>query len=53
MHSVANRPKFRSQNAKMAPEKSQRPRKSAAEFYADFHKNGRKEAELFEVCFLP
>jgi hypothetical protein len=42
--SVANRPK-------VAPEKSQRPRKSAAEFYAEFPKNGRKGAELLEVCF--
>jgi hypothetical protein len=30
--------------------KFQRPRKSAAEFYADFLKNGREGAELFEVC---
>jgi hypothetical protein len=33
--SVANRPKFLPQNAKMAPEKYQRPKKSAAEFSAD------------------
>jgi hypothetical protein len=50
--SVANRPKFLPQNAKVAPEKSLRPRKSAAQFYADFPKNGRKGAELFDVCFL-
>jgi hypothetical protein len=31
----------------MAPQKSQRPRKSAAEFSADLPKNGRKGAELF------
>jgi hypothetical protein len=36
---------------KVVPEKSQRPRKSAAEFYADFPKNGRKGAEFFELCF--
>jgi hypothetical protein len=50
-HSVANRPKFLPQNTKVAPEKSQRPRKSAAEFYVEFPKNGRKGAELLEVCF--
>jgi hypothetical protein len=33
--SVANRPKFLPQNAKVAPEKHQRPKKSAAEFYVD------------------
>jgi hypothetical protein len=31
----------------VAPQKSQRPRKSAAKFYADLPKNGRKGAELF------
>jgi hypothetical protein len=51
LSSVANRPKFLPQNPKVAPEKSQRPRKSVAEFYADFPKNGRKGAELFELCF--
>jgi hypothetical protein len=35
----------------VAPEKSQRPRKSVAEFYAELPKNGRKGAELVEVCF--
>jgi hypothetical protein len=35
----------------VAPEKSQRQRKSAAEFYAEFPKNDRKGAELLEVCF--
>jgi hypothetical protein len=48
---VANRPKFVPQNTVVAQEKSQRPRKSAAEFYAEFPKNGRKGAELLEVCF--
>jgi hypothetical protein len=33
--SVAHRPKFLPQNAKVAPEKSQRQRKSAAQFPAD------------------
>jgi hypothetical protein len=45
--SVANRPKFLPQTAKVAPQKSQRPRKSAAKFSADLPKNGRKGAELF------
>jgi hypothetical protein len=40
-YSVANRPRFRPQNAKVDPGKSQRPRKSAAEFSADLPKNGR------------
>jgi hypothetical protein len=31
------------------PEKSQRPRKSASEFYAEFLKNGRKGAERFVI----
>jgi hypothetical protein len=47
---VANRQKFRLQNVQVAPEKFQQPRKFAAEFYADFPKNGRKGAEF--VCFL-
>jgi hypothetical protein len=49
--SVSNRPKFLPQNTKVAQEKSQRPRKSPAEFYAEFPKNGRKGAEPLEVCF--
>jgi hypothetical protein len=47
--SVANWPKFRPQNTKVAPEKSQQPEETAAEFFADFSKNGRKVAELFYV----
>jgi hypothetical protein len=35
VRSVANRPKFLPQNAKGAPEKYQRPKKTAAEFSAD------------------
>jgi hypothetical protein len=46
LSSVADRPKFQPQNTKVAPEKSLRPRKSAAEFSAELPKNGRKEAEL-------
>jgi hypothetical protein len=38
---------FGPKNAKVALEKSQRPEKSAAEFFADLSKNGRKVAELF------
>jgi hypothetical protein len=40
--SVANPPKFLPQNVKVAPEKYQRSRKSAAEFYAKLptKKNG-------------
>jgi hypothetical protein len=49
--SVANRPKFLPQNTKVAPEKSQRPRKSEVEFSAELPKNGRKEADLLKVCF--
>jgi hypothetical protein len=45
--SVANRPKILPQNAKVGPKKSQRPKKSAAEFSADLMTNGRKGAELF------
>jgi hypothetical protein len=52
-NSVANWLKFLPQNAKVAPEKYQRPRKSVAEFYADFPTNGRKGAELFENCVVP
>jgi hypothetical protein len=52
IHSVANWQKFRPQNTKVAPQKSQRPEKSAAEFSADIENNGRKVAELFfEVCY--
>jgi hypothetical protein len=39
--SVANRLKFLPPNAKVAPEKYQRQRKSGAELYAEFPKNGR------------
>jgi hypothetical protein len=35
----------------VAPEKSA-AEKITAEFYADFPKNGRKGAELFEVCII-
>jgi hypothetical protein len=49
--SVANRPKFRPKNTKVAPEKSQRPAKSAAELSADFTKYAWKRAELFYVCY--
>jgi hypothetical protein len=45
--SVANWQKFRPQNTKVAPKKSQRPDKSAAEFSTNLAKSGRKEAELF------
>jgi hypothetical protein len=45
--SVANWQIFRPQNTKVAPKKSQRLEKSAAEFFADLPKNGRKVAELF------
>jgi hypothetical protein len=31
----------------MAPEKSQRPRKSAAEFFEEFLKDGRKQGLTF------
>jgi hypothetical protein len=48
--SVANWQKFRLQNTKVAPQKYQRPEKSAAEFLADFYRNGRKVAELFLRC---
>jgi hypothetical protein len=34
----------------VAPQKSQQPEKSAAEFLADFYKNGQKVAELFFMC---
>jgi hypothetical protein len=50
--SVANWQKFRPQNTKVSPQKSQRPEKSAAEFLADFNKNGRKVAELFLNCVI-
>jgi hypothetical protein len=37
----------------VAPQKSQRPEKSAVEFLADFfYKNGRKVAELFLKCVI-
>jgi hypothetical protein len=49
--SVANWPKFLPQNAKVAPEKTQRPKKSAAEFSADLTRNCRKGAEFFGVWF--
>jgi hypothetical protein len=49
IHNVANWPKFLLQNAKVAPEKSQRPRKFSAEFNAEFPKNGRKGAEILEA----
>jgi hypothetical protein len=45
--SVANWPKFRPQNTKVAPKKSQRPEETAVEFFADFSKTDRKVAELF------
>jgi hypothetical protein len=45
--SAPNRQIFRLQNTKVAPYKSKRPEKSAAEFLADLSKNGRKVAELF------
>jgi hypothetical protein len=51
--SVANWPKFLQQNAKVAPEKYQRQRKSAVEFYADFRTNGRKGAKLIVKCGFP
>jgi hypothetical protein len=35
-HSVANWPKFRPQNTEVAPEKSQWPEETAAEFLDDF-----------------
>jgi hypothetical protein len=46
-YTFERRAKFLPENAKAAPEKSQRSRKSAAEFSADLPKNGRKGAELF------
>jgi hypothetical protein len=49
--SVANRPKFLPQNAKVAPQKSQRPRKSAAEFYSELQKMAEKGPNFFEVWF--
>jgi hypothetical protein len=36
----------------MAPEKSQRPEETAAEFFADFSKTGRKVAKLFYCVFF-
>jgi hypothetical protein len=36
----------------VAPQKSQRPEKSAAEFFAGFYNNGRKVAELFLKCVV-
>jgi hypothetical protein len=45
--SVANWPKLRPQNTKVAPYKSQRPEETVAEFFADFSKIGRKVAKLF------
>jgi hypothetical protein len=45
--SVANWPIFLPQNAKVAPENSQRPRKSAAEFYAEFPKKWQKRGRIF------
>jgi hypothetical protein len=36
----------------VAPQKSQQPEKSAAEFLADFYKIGRKVAELFLNCVI-
>jgi hypothetical protein len=47
--SVANRPKFLPQNTKVAPEKSQRPRKSAAKFYAEFPKLAEKRQNFFKM----
>jgi hypothetical protein len=45
-------PEISAAKRKSGPEKSQPLRKSATEFYTDFpKKNGRKGAELFEVCF--
>jgi hypothetical protein len=40
------------QNTKVAPKKSQRPEEMAAQFFADFSKNGRKVAELFCCVFF-
>jgi hypothetical protein len=45
--SVANWQKFRPQNTKVAPQKSQQPNKSAAKFSTNLPENGRKDAELF------
>jgi hypothetical protein len=50
--SVANQPKFRPQNAKVAPEKTQRPRKSVTKFSVDYPKNGRNGVELFKSIFF-
>jgi hypothetical protein len=50
-YSIVNRPKFLPQNAKVAPEKSHRPRTFAAEFSADLPKKSRKGAELFCTFF--
>jgi hypothetical protein len=48
--SVANRPKFLPQNANVAPEKAQRPRKSAAELSAGLPKKWQKRGRTFLKC---
>jgi hypothetical protein len=45
--SVANWPKFRPQNTKVALKKYERPENSAADFFEDFTKSGKIVAELF------
>jgi hypothetical protein len=45
--SVANWQKFRPQNTKVAPQKYQRPEKSAAEFLADFIEMAEKWPNFF------
>jgi hypothetical protein len=47
MSSVANWQKFRPQNTKVAPQKSQRPEKSAAEFSAFKKKLAEKWPNFF------
>jgi hypothetical protein len=50
--SVANRPKYLPQNAKVAPEKSKRPKKSATEIFSRFHlKKEERVPNFFDVCF--